>query len=76
MLPRECEPGKKGSRAGGSQTEDMTARRNLAVDTSPSSPSHDCDNSPDGVTNEPAREIGSLHKQVSFNDQREMYLLM
>ncbi|KRY42526.1 hypothetical protein T01_11451 [Trichinella spiralis] len=46
----------------------------------PSSPSDDCDNSPDGVTNEPARETGSLHKQHKCCRltirEREMYLLM
>ncbi|KRY40458.1 PiggyBac transposable element-derived protein 3 [Trichinella spiralis] len=39
----------------------MTARRNPPVDTGPSSPSDNCVNSPVGVTNEPARESGSLH---------------
>ncbi|KRX18480.1 hypothetical protein T07_4537 [Trichinella nelsoni] len=59
-VARERERGRKGSRAGGSQTEDMIARRNSAVDTGPLSPSDDCDNSPDGVTNEPVRKSGLL----------------
>ncbi|KRX54184.1 DnaJ -like protein subfamily C member 2 [Trichinella sp. T9] len=41
MLPTKREPGKKGSRADGSQTEDMTARKNPPVDTGPSSPNDD-----------------------------------
>ncbi|KRY45992.1 hypothetical protein T03_5834 [Trichinella britovi] len=42
------------------QTENMTARTNPPLDTGPSSPSVDCDNSPLGVMNEPARKSGSL----------------
>ncbi|KRZ55915.1 hypothetical protein T02_8895 [Trichinella nativa] len=45
----------------------MTARRNPPVDTSPSSLSDNCYNNPDGVTNEPARESGSLQLQFSMN---------
>ncbi|KRY08727.1 hypothetical protein T12_6069 [Trichinella patagoniensis] len=38
----------------------MTAQRNPPVDIGPSSPSDDCANNPVGMTNEPARESGSL----------------
>ncbi|KRY42195.1 hypothetical protein T01_16115 [Trichinella spiralis] len=61
MLPGKCEPGRKGNRAGGSQAEDMSAQRNPLVDTGASSQSDDCANNSVGVTNEPARESGSLH---------------
>ncbi|KRY24020.1 hypothetical protein T12_537 [Trichinella patagoniensis] len=60
MLLGKREPGRKGSRAGGSQAEDMTAQRNPPVDNGPSSPSDDCANNPVGMTNEPAQESGSL----------------
>ncbi|KRX57491.1 hypothetical protein T09_12832 [Trichinella sp. T9] len=61
MLPGKREPGRKGNRAGGSQTEDTSAQRNPPVDTGASLPSDDCANNSVGVTNEPSRESGSLH---------------
>ncbi|KRX19954.1 hypothetical protein T07_11539 [Trichinella nelsoni] len=64
MLSGEGEPGSKGSRAGGSQTEDMVSQKNRPIDTGPSSPSDDSANSPVGMTNEPARKSGSLQRKI------------
>ncbi|KRX45064.1 Late secretory pathway protein AVL9 -like protein [Trichinella murrelli] len=69
ILPAKRELGKRDSRDGGSQTENMIAQTNPPVVTSASSPSDDRDSSHVGATNEPARESGFQIMEESHSEK-------